>query len=139
ERSTGDMLSWYTSRPCHETIKSHISHCVYDSALESATMYALEHNANVKSYAKNDHLGFYVNYVYKGQVKRYVPDFFVRLKNNITLILETKGIESEQDKEKKRALSDWIKAVNNTNRFGEWACDMSKSPADIDGIIAKYI
>ncbi|MBQ3695292.1 MAG: DEAD/DEAH box helicase family protein [Synergistaceae bacterium] len=139
ERSTGDMLSWYTSRPCHETIKSHISHCVYDSALESSTMYALEHNANVKSYAKNDHLGFYVNYVYKGQVKRYVPDFFVRLKNNITLILETKGIESEQDKEKKRALSDWIKAVNNTNRFGEWACDMSKSPADIDGIIAKYI
>ena len=139
ERSTGDMLSWYTSRPCHETTKSHISHCVYDSALESSTMYALEHNANVKSYAKNDHLGFYVNYVYKGQVKRYVPDFFVRLENNITLILETKGIESEQDKEKKRALSDWVKAVNGTKRFGEWACDMSKSPADIDGIIAKYI
>ena len=40
------------------------------------------------------------------KVKRYVPDFFVRLENNITLILETKRIESEQDKEKKRALRD---------------------------------
>ena len=35
-RSTGDMRAWYTSRPCNPTGRSHISHCVYDSAWESS-------------------------------------------------------------------------------------------------------
>ena len=139
ERSTGEMLSWYTSRPCDETAKSHISHCVYDSALEASTVYALEHNVNVKSYAKNDHLGFYVNYVYGGVTRRYVPDFLIKLTNDVTLILESKGIESEQDRIKRMALQDWVKAVNGIKIFGEWRCDMSLSSADINGIIARYI
>ena len=137
--STGDMLSWWTTRPCDKTVKSHISHCVYDSALGAATVYALEHNEHVKSYAKNEHLGFYVNYVYDGSVKRYIPDFFVRLENGTTLIVETKGILTEQDREKLRALKDWVEAVNGTNRFGKWACDISRNSADIDSIIEKYI
>jgi type III restriction enzyme len=33
-RSTGDMATWYTSKPCFITQHSHISHCVYDSAWE---------------------------------------------------------------------------------------------------------
>ena len=139
ERSTGEMLSWNKSRPCDKTVKSHISHCVYDSALESSTVYALEHNEHVKSYAKNDHLGFYVNYFYKGVTKRYMPDFLVKLNNDVTLILETKGIESEQDRIKRRALHDWVKAVNGIKIFGEWRCDISLSSADIDGIISRHI
>ena len=34
-RSTEDVRTWYTSRPCEWTEKSHISHCVYDSGWES--------------------------------------------------------------------------------------------------------
>ncbi|CAF0694762.1 hypothetical protein MPNT_170059 [Candidatus Methylacidithermus pantelleriae] len=30
-RSTGDMRTWYTGKPCERTRKSHINVCVYDS------------------------------------------------------------------------------------------------------------
>ena len=60
------------------------------------------------------------------------------LDNDITLVLEVKGRLSEQDKEKKSALEDWIKAVNSTRDWGEWHCDISRSAADIDGIIEKH-
>ena len=52
--------------------------------------------------------------------------------------MRSKGRLSEQDKEKKSALEDWIKAVNSTKDWGEWRCDISRSAADIDGIIEKH-
>jgi type III restriction enzyme len=30
-RSTGDMGTWYTGKPCERTLRSHINFCVYDS------------------------------------------------------------------------------------------------------------
>ena len=139
ERSTGDMETWRTSRPHHKTEKSHINICTFDSAWESSAAYHLDHNPNVKAWAKNDHLGFFVRYSYGGIVRRYVPDFLVRLNNGRTLVLEVKGIETEQDKAKFEALRDWVKAVNTVKIHGEWACDVSRDPADIDGVILKHI
>lgn len=139
ERSTEEMPNWWTARPNDITQKSHINRCVYDSTWESSEAYCLEHNENVKAWAKNDHLGFHVNYCFEGRTWRYYPDFLIKLANQKMLILEVKGIESEQDRIKFAALTDWVKAVNGIKIFGEWSCDMSKSPADIDGIIAKYI
>jgi type III restriction enzyme len=34
-RSTGDMLPWYSSKPCEHTQRSHINMCVYDSRWEA--------------------------------------------------------------------------------------------------------
>jgi hypothetical protein len=45
--------------------KSHISHCVYDSAWEATEAYRLEKNPHVTAFAKNDHLGFGVLYTFK--------------------------------------------------------------------------
>jgi len=33
-RSTGDMMTWYTSRPCAVAKRSHISHVVFDGTWE---------------------------------------------------------------------------------------------------------
>ncbi|MBQ7733013.1 MAG: hypothetical protein IJT58_03230 [Synergistaceae bacterium] len=75
-----------------------------------------------------------------GQViRRYFPDFLIRLDDERYLILEVKGQESDQDRVKRRALSDWCRAVNQVKHYGHWCCVVSRSPADIDGIIAKYI
>ena len=41
------------------------------------------------------------------------PDFLVRLNNAATLVLEIKGILTEQDKAKHAAARKWVQAVNN--------------------------
>ena len=137
-RSTGDMSRWWTVKPNEITQKSHINRCVFDSTWEATEAYRLDKNPHVKAWAKNDHLGFYIYYVYNGEIKKYLPDFLIVLDNDITLVLEVKGRLSEQDKEKKSALEDWIKAVNSTKDWGEWRCDISRSAADIDGIIERH-
>jgi type III restriction enzyme len=138
ERSTEDMREWWTTRPNFVTKKSQINRCVFDSTWESGKAYALDNNPAVKAWAKNDHLGFSVSYMYGGTVRRYVPDFLVKLTNGKTLIFEVKGVEFEQDRVKKAALLDWVKAVNGVKVFGEWACEELREPGEVDGIIARY-
>ena len=139
ERSTGEMPRWWTSREhVYEARKSHINLCVCDSLWEDSAGYQLDRNPGVRAWAKNDHLGFSIKYVYGGVTRRYLPDFLVKLTNGKTLILEVKGIESEQDRAKHEALCEWVKAVDAHKEYGEWVCDVSYSPADIDAIILKY-
>ena len=137
-RFTKDMMTWYTTKPCFITQKSHISHCVFDSSWESTESYKLEHNNHVKAWVKNDHLGFEIIYVFDGVVRKYYPDFLIKLDNGKTLVLEVKGQEKQKDKEKRKALAEWIEAVNNCGDFGEWCNDVSYNVGDIDGIIAFH-
>lgn len=138
-KSTGDMLTWFTSKPCWPTTKSHISHCVFDSGWENTESYVIEKNENVEAYAKNDHLGFEIYYMYNGIVHKYIPDFLIRLKNQKILVLETKGQDSEKDRKKRQALKEWVDVVNETGEFGVWCNDISFNVKDVDGIIAKWI
>ena len=138
-RSTGDMPTWFTSKPCTITQHSHISHCVFDSAWEATESYLLEKNPHVMAWAKNDHLGFEILYVFDGVIRKYTPDFLIRLDNGKTLILETKGQETRRDKEKRKALAEWVSAVNGLEEFGQWVNDVSYNVADVDGIIQKYV
>ena len=93
-RSTGDMGTWYTGKPCESMIRSHINFCVYDSTWEASEASELDHNPEVKAWVKNDHLGFEVLYVYRGVIRKYRPDFIVRLTSGEHLVLETKGQDS---------------------------------------------
>jgi hypothetical protein len=43
------------------------------------------------AWAKNDHLGFALSYVFRGVIHKYYPDFLIKLKNSKILILEVKG------------------------------------------------
>ena len=138
-RSTADMPTWFTSKPCCITSHSQISHCVYDSAWEATESYKLENNPHVLSWVKNDHLGFEIVYVFDGVVRKYTPDFLVKLDNGKTLVLETKGQETRRDKEKRKALAEWVQAVNNWEDYGVWCNDVSYNVADVDGIIAQHL
>ena len=138
ERSTWEMHSWYTGRPSSLTHKSHINRSVHDSTYESTAAYRLDHNRHVKAWIKNDHLGFSVGYVHDGVVRRYLPDFLVKLDSGEMLILETKGIITEQDRVKFSALRDWCKGVNALGSYGTWHCDMSVNPSGLDTVIEKY-
>lgn len=138
-RSTADMPTWFTSKPCTVTTHSQISHCVFDSSWEATESYLLEKNPHVKAWAKNDHLGFEVIYIYDGVPHKFTPDFLIRLDNGKTLVLETKGQDSDQNKAKRKALAEWISAVNELGDFGEWCSDVSFNVADVDGIINRYL
>ncbi|MFQ3611703.1 MAG: type III restriction endonuclease subunit R, partial [Fimbriimonadales bacterium] len=134
-RSTGDMRTWYTGKPCEPTKKSHINVCVYDSTWEASDAYVLDNSDAVDAWVKNDHLGFEILYLYNGEVRKYRPDFLVRLKNGTMLVLEVKGQETEQDQVKWRYLDEWIQAVNAHGGFGQWRWAVAKRPGEIQEIV----
>lgn len=116
---------------------AHVNRVVFDSAWEASEAFKLDHNDSVVSWVKNDHLGFEIPYLYNGIVHKYRPDFLIILKNGKRLILEVKGQETDQDKAKRQALSEWVKAVNAYGGFGLWESAVSKNPSDIEVIIKK--
>jgi len=136
-RATGDMRNWYTGKPCERTRKSHINVCVYDSTWEASDAFALDDSDAVIAWVKNDHLGFEVLYVYRGVVRKYRPDFLVRLRNGEFLVLETKGQDTEQDKVKRRYLDEWTQAMNAHGGFGRWRWAVAKIPGEIRDILMQ--
>ena len=137
-RSTEDMPTWYTKKPCSLVEKSHISHCVYDSTYETSDAYILDHSEFVSAWAKNDHLGFEIPYMYNGGIRSYRPDFLIKLTNSHMLILETKGKMTEEVQAKHRALQQWVDCVNETKDYGIWHCDFSFLETDLDAVLKKY-
>ncbi|MFH0904613.1 MAG: DEAD/DEAH box helicase family protein [Methanobacteriota archaeon] len=104
---------------------------------EASEAFELDRNPGVESWVKNDHLGFEILYIFKGEVRKYRPDFIIRLKNGVKLILETKGQDTQQDKTKREFLDEWVKAVNQHGGFGIWQWSVSKDPADVAEILEK--
>ena len=138
-KSTSDMRTWFTSRQCDITKKSHISHCVYDSQLEQKAARVLEDSAVVESFAKNDHLGFAITYHHRGATRKYYPDFLIRLTDGTYVVLEIKGQESERDISKREHLQDWIAAINTAGEYGTWCNAISYHPGDINQKLAQYM
>jgi type III restriction enzyme len=89
----------------------------------------------VTAWVKNDHLGFEIIYKFQGVVRKYRPDFLIKLKTGDYLVLETKGQDSRQDKTKRSFLDEWIKAVNQQSGFGKWSWAVSYNPSDIPDIL----
>lgn len=135
--STRYMRTWYTTKPCLPTQKSQISHMLADSTWEQYAANVLESAKSdaVAAYAKNDHLGFQIYYLWNGARRRFVPDFLVRLRNGKTLVLEVKGQDDEQNRAKRSALDAWVKGVNTRGGFGSWCWDVAFEPAQIHDII----
>jgi len=137
-RSTGDMQPWFTRRPCEPAVRSHINLCVYDSKWEASESFELDRNSNAAAWAKNDHLGFEILYVFRGVVRKFRPDYLIRLKNNKMLVLEVKGQDTHESKTKREFLDEWTRAVNQHGSFGTWAQDVSFTPRDLPSILQKH-
>jgi type III restriction enzyme len=136
-RSTGEMRTWYTGKPCERTRRSHINVCVYESTWEASDAFVLDDSDTVSAWVKNDHLGFEVLYLYRGVVRKYRPDFLVRLEGGDMLVLETKGQDTEQDRVKRRYLDEWTKAVNAHGAFGRWGSAVAHHPGEIRDILMQ--
>jgi len=136
--STRQMRTWYTTKHCIPTARSQISHAVADSSWEQYAANALEKSSQVAAYAKNDHLGFQVLYMWNGSRRRFVPDYLIRLNNGKTLVLEIKGEDSEQNRAKRAALDAWVQAVSQKGGFGRWAWDVALEPAQIHDLLGRH-
>lgn len=137
--STRMMRTWYSTKPCLETTKSQISHAVVDSTWEHYTAQVLEKRADVAAYAKNDHLGFLLHYLWRGSRRKFVPDFLIRLANGKHLVLEIKGEDSDQNRTKRIALDAWVRAVNSRGGFGTWCWDVVKAePSKVDDVVGHH-
>tara|TARA_R110002110_G_C13466519_1_gene719211 strand:- start:1903 stop:4677 length:2775 start_codon:yes stop_codon:yes gene_type:complete len=137
--STGQMRTWYTTKPNFPAVKSHISHLVGDSSWEGHAANILEKSSDVFAYAKNDHLGFQIQYLWSGSRRRYIPDFLVKYTTGKMLALEIKGADSPQNKAKRDALAEWVDAVNEVGGFGQWSWDVAFAPGEIEDIILRNI
>ena len=104
---------------------SHISHVTLDSEWEGELARVLEAHPKVLSYAKNQGMQFEVPYRIGRSVRRYIPDFLVRLDigggETITLVLETKGFRGLDAQLKADTMHTlWVPGVNAIGTFGKW-------------------
>ena len=114
-------VDFKTIQRVHHTAKSHLNQVTLDTnTWEAAAAFRLEESSLVFSYARNDHLELNIPYEFEGVSHYYEPDFLVRLTNGLTLILEIKGYQTNQDTAKHEAASRWMSAVNNWGQMGEW-------------------
>lgn len=137
--STAQMRPWLTTKPCMPTQRSQISHVVYDSAWEKVVSDICEKDAHVVAWAKNDHLDFVVRYLWRGSSRNFVPDYLMRLDNGKTLVLEVKGVDSDQNRAKRAAMDTWVQAVNEQGGFGQWCFDVVFEPAKTRDIIMQHV
>ncbi|MBS0476323.1 MAG: restriction endonuclease, partial [Proteobacteria bacterium] len=105
--------------------RSHISHVTLDSEWEGELARVLEAHPKVLSYAKNQGMQFEVPYRIGRSVRRYIPDFLVRLDVGggevITLVLETKGFRGLDAQLKADTMHTlWVPGVNAIGTFGKW-------------------
>jgi type III restriction enzyme len=142
--STADV-QFRTTKPCKPTWKSHISHVVLDSVEygEGQAAWHLEQSEHVVSYAKNDRIDFEILYEWAGGTHKFRPDFLVRLKlgagREITVIIESKGYENEQDRAKYAAAEKWVRAVNNWGKLGRWRFLVCREPQKLSTEFAQVV
>ena len=112
-----------TTRPVTPTTKSHINLVVQHSDWEAQAALVLDTCAEVRCYARNDHLGLVIPYTFMDEDRTYEPDFIVQLVNGLNLLLEIKGYEVHNpglNEAKHGAARRWVTAVNNLREFGKW-------------------
>lgn len=130
--STSEVL-FRTVRPTVGTTKSHISHVVLDAPTwEHSVAFQLERMPEVVAYARNDHLDLTIPYEWQGVRHEYRPDYLIRWRGEdgqeIKIVLEVKGFETEQDRQKETAAKRWVRAVNHHSEFGRWVFSVCKDP-----------
>lgn len=136
--TTGDV-DFTTKRNVHGTDRSHVNAVVLDSKWEQTAAFYLEQQRDhVFSYVRNDRPFLLIPYEYEGAQHHYEPDYIVKLRNGMMILLEMKGAEFDMDHAKYQAARRWVSAVNNWGRLGKWDFVVCRAPLMLPGIVAKY-
>jgi type III restriction enzyme len=117
-----------TERYATDAHLCHVNWVVLDSDWEAEFCRVAEKHPRVRAYVKNHNLGLEVPYRYQGEMRKYRPDFIVRIDdghgddNLLNLVVEIKGYRGEDAKEKKSTMDNyWVPGVNRLGSHGRWA------------------
>ena len=78
-------------------------------------------------------------YEYTDISHSYEPDFIVRLKNNVNLIVEIKGHETDRELAKYAGAERWVSAVNNWSELGKWDFHVCRDPQLLERELAYLV
>ena len=138
-----ERVHFKTVRPIRATTASHLNFVACDTeSWEQAAMFQLERLAvegAVDCYARNDHLEFNIPYQLYGESRVYEPDFIVRLRNDVKVVLEIKGKPYEGTDAKHQAAKQWVSAVNHWGRLGEWDFLVCRDPQSLGRHLSRLI
>ena len=134
--STSDV-DFFTKREVREVVHSHLNFMVADTEKwEQSAAYLIDTHPDVHAFVKNSGLGFAIPYLHNGQMHDYVPDFVIRLKSGLRLILETKGYDPLVEV-KRAAAERWVKAVNAGGGYGCWHYRIVRRVSDVVRCVAE--
>jgi len=137
-RGSTSEIDFWTSKQVREVVHSHTNYIVADTAKwEQAAAYHIDHHGEVDAFVKNQGLGFAIPYIDNGQAHDYIPDFIVRMKCGVHLIVETKGYDPKEDV-KAAAAQRWVDAVNADGTFDTWAYAIARSPNEVPHILSEF-
>jgi type III restriction enzyme len=134
--TTADV-DFTTKQNVHSTIRSHVNAVILDSSWEQTAAFYLERQTDhVFCYVRNDRPFLLIPYEYEGAQHHYEPDYLIRLINGQTLILEVKGEEDDQDRQKYQAARRWVTAINHWGRLGSWGFAVCRDPQLLPRLLA---
>jgi type III restriction enzyme len=139
--NTSKTDRWQTSsNACH------INWVVLDSDWEGEFCRVAEAHPKVRAYVKNHGLGLEVPYRYGSEMRKYLPDFIVRVDDGhgdddlLNLVVEIKGYRGEDAIEKKSTMDTyWIPGVNHLGTYGRWAFAEFTEVYQIESDFAKKV
>ena len=79
-----------------------------------------------------------ITYSYRGLIRKFRPDYLIKLTNGKMLVLEVKGQDNQEQQTKREFLSERVRAVNGHGGFGSWAADVSRHPGDVHEILLRH-
>lgn len=127
-----ESVHFKTVKPVQMTGASHLNFVACDTnSWEQAATFQLEKLAKdniVLCYARNDRLELNIPYELYGNPQAYEPDFIVRLRIPLNVVLEIKGEAREDTDAKHQAAKRWVSAVNHWGRLGEWDFLVCRDP-----------
>lgn len=143
-RTTTDVI-YQTTRPVVDLTKSHLNRAMIQSTDEAHAVEVLEELDFVEFYAPNDErgVGLGIPYEYDEEIRHYIPDFLIRLRGSVNVMLEIKGLGGRVYNEdlvpaKNAAARKWCSAVSNLGRYGKWEFEICDEIADLRAILAKH-
>ena len=117
-----------TERYATDAHLCHVNWVVLDSDWEAEFCRVAEAHPRVRAYVKNHNLGLEVPYRFQAEMRKYRPDFIVRIDDGhgdddlLNFVVEIKGYRGEDAKEKKSAMDNyWVPGVSRLGSHGRWA------------------
>lgn len=138
-RGSTMFVDFHTTKPIYPVTRCHLNAMVADTKKwEQSAAFLLDSHAGIKSWVKNDRLGFFIPYRNRGLPARYVPDFLVVTDTEQNVIVEVKGQMTDNADAKAKAAKRWVDAINLLGEHGAWNYLLVTDPSRLGQMLNAF-